>query len=124
MPESRLDVAALYVALDSKRQQLGLSWRQVASQAGVGASTLSRMAQKNNPDVDSFIALVQWLRISAEEFMRGESQSDNGTGQANEPAQMVASLLRADRNLDADSASAIDDILRAAMRLAKKSSTD
>ena len=35
-------------------------------------------------------------------------------------AQAVASLLRADKNLDPDSAAAIDDILQAAMRLAEK----
>jgi hypothetical protein len=32
----------------------------------------------------------------------------------------VASLLRADKNLDPDSVAAIDDILQAAMRLAEK----
>lgn len=118
--EPRLDVAALYVTLDSERQQRGLSWRQVAHEAGVGPSTLSRMAQGNRPDVDSFVALVQWLGVPAEQFMRGgQSQS-----QPTSPAQAVASLLRADKNLDPDSAAAIDDILRAAMRLAEKRTRD
>lgn len=118
MAEGRLDVGALYVTLDSERQARGLSWRQVATQAGVGPSTLSRMAQGNRPDVDSFVALVQWLGMPAEQFMRGGTAGDTPT--ATEPAQAVASLLRADRNLDPDSAAAIDDILRAAMRLAGK----
>jgi transcriptional regulator with XRE-family HTH domain len=118
MAEGRLDVAALYVTLDSERQQRGLSWRQVATQAGVGPSTLSRMAQGNRPDVDSFVALVQWLGMPAEQFMRGGAPEDATT--AAEPAQAVASLLRADKTLDPDSAAAIDDILRAAMRLAGK----
>jgi transcriptional regulator with XRE-family HTH domain len=119
MAQSRLDVAALYVTLDSERQQRELSWRQLAQEAGVGPSTLSRMAQGNRPDVDSFVALVQWLGMPAEQFMRG------GLGDADDrrptvPAQAVASLLRADKNLDPDSAGAIDDILQAAMRLAQK----
>ena len=118
MAEGRLDVAALYVTLDSERQQRRLSWRQVATQAGVGPSTLSRMAQGNRPDVDSFVALVQWLGMPAEQFMRGGAGGDAHT--AAEPAQAVASLLRADKTLDPDSAAAIDDILRAAMRLAGK----
>lgn len=116
MAEPRLDVAALYVTLDSERRQRGLSWRQVAHEAGVGPSTLSRMAQGNRPDVDSFVALVQWLGVAAEQFMRGGA----GGHQATTPAQAVASLLRADKDLDPDSAAAIDDILQAAMRLAEK----
>lgn len=119
MAQSRLDVAALYVTLDSERQQRGLSWRQVAHEAGVGPSTLSRMGQGNRPDVDSFVALVQWLGMPAEHFMRS-SADDAADHQATGPAQAVASLLRADKNLDPDSAAAIDDILQAAMRLAEK----
>ncbi len=119
MAQSRLDVAAFYVTLDSERQQRKLSWRQLAHEAGVGPSTLSRMAQGNRPDVDSFVALVQWLGMPAEQFMRG-SKEGAGEREATVPAQAVASLLRADRNLDPDSAAAIDDILQAAMRLAGK----
>jgi transcriptional regulator with XRE-family HTH domain len=121
--QSRLDVAALYVTLDSERQQRGLSWRQVAQGAGVGPSTLSRMAQGNRPDVDSFVALVQWLGVPAEQFMRG-GPDEAAERKATVPAQAVASLLRADRNLDPDSASAIDDILQAAMRLAERGVKD
>jgi transcriptional regulator with XRE-family HTH domain len=118
MPQSWLDVDALYVTLDSERRQRGLSWRQLAQEAGVGPSTLSRMAQGNRPDVDSFAALVHWLGLPAEEFMRhADPESER---QATGPAQAVASLLRADKNLDPDSAAAIDDILQAAMRLAEK----
>ena len=123
MAESRLDVAALYVTLDSERRQRELSWREVAHQAGVGPSTLSRMAQGHRPDVDSFVALVQWLGMPAEQFMRGGA-GGAGQSQATAPAQAVASLLRADKNLDPDSAAAIDDILQAAMRLAAKRSRD
>jgi transcriptional regulator with XRE-family HTH domain len=119
MAESRLNVVALYRTLDSERQQRQLSWRQVAHDAGVGPSTLSRMAQGKHPDVDSFVALVQWLGMPAEQFMRGGAQQA-GQRQATVPAQAVASLLRADKNLDPDSVAAIDDILQAAMRLAEK----
>jgi transcriptional regulator with XRE-family HTH domain len=120
MAQSRLDVAALYVTLDSERRQRALSWRQVAHEAGVGPSTLSRMAQGNRPDVDSFVALVQWLGLPAEQFMRDPQSSGEQPHQPTVPAQAVASLLRADKDLDPESAAAIDDILQAAMRLAEK----
>ncbi len=122
MTQPRLDVAALYLTLDAERRQRGLSWRQLAQGAGIGASTLSRMAQGNRPDVDSFVALVQWLGVPAEQFMRGGAERTSGH-QATAPAQAVASLLRADQTLDPDSAAAIDDILQAAMRLAGKRTT-
>ena len=113
-------MAALYATLDSERQQRELSWRQVAAQAGVGASTLSRLAQGNRPDVDSFAALVHWLGMSADQFMRHPEAEGGPAHEATLPAQAMASLLRADKNLDPDSAAAIDDILQAAMRLAEK----
>jgi len=120
MAQNRLDVAALYVTLDSERQQRCLSWRQVATAAGIGPSTLSRMAQGHRPDVDSFVALVHWLGLPAEQFMRHPESPADVRHHATGPAQAVASLLRADKNLDPDSAAAIDDILQAAMRLAEK----
>jgi len=120
MAQSRLDVAALYVTLDSERHQRRLSWRQLAQEAGVGASTLSRMAQGNRPDVDSFAALVHWLGLPADQFMRHPETESGEPPQATSQAHAVASLLRADKNLDPDSAAAIDDILQAAMLLAEK----
>ena len=43
MTTPHLDVPALYAALDAARRSKKLSWREVASAAGVSASTLSRM---------------------------------------------------------------------------------
>lgn len=119
MAQSRLDVAALHAALDRERQERGkLSWRQVAQQAGVGASTLSRLAQGHRPDVDSFAALLHWLGLPAEEFLRHPSGAAALT--AAPATEAVASLLRANKDLDPDSADAISNILEAAMRLAEK----
>ena len=69
MEEARLDVAALYAALDTQRQSRGMSWRQVAKEAGISPSTLTRMTQEKRPDVDSFAALVSWLGLSADRFL-------------------------------------------------------
>jgi transcriptional regulator with XRE-family HTH domain len=65
----RLDAGKLYAALDAERQANGLSWRQLAADAGVSTSLVSRMGNGHRPDLDGFIALVQWLGMPAETFM-------------------------------------------------------
>ena len=65
----RMDTRRLYDALDAQRRARDLSWRQLAQQAGVSPSLLSRMGNGQRPDLDGFIALVQWLGAQAEEFM-------------------------------------------------------
>jgi transcriptional regulator with XRE-family HTH domain len=66
---AQLDTEALYQALDLTRRDRGLSWRQVAAEAGIGASTLSRMRRGKRPDVDAFASLVTWLGSSADGFL-------------------------------------------------------
>lgn len=119
MPGSRVDVEALYGTLNRARTERGqLSWRQVARQAGVGPSTLSRLAQGHRPDVDSFAALVHWLGMPAEDFMRHAAL--NQTPPAVPTTEAVASLLRGRRDLDPVSADAIGRILDSVMKLAER----
>lgn len=65
----RIDVAALHDALDGERRARGASWRELAKAVGVSPSLLTRMGQGHRPDLESFAALVQWLRQPAERFM-------------------------------------------------------
>ena len=51
---------ALNLALDTMRGAKSLNWKQVAEEAGVSASTLSRMTMGKNPDADSLARLVHW----------------------------------------------------------------
>ncbi|EHR48693.1 Helix-turn-helix protein [Saccharomonospora marina XMU15] len=67
--EGRMDARGLHDALDAQRRARGLSWRQLAEEAGVSPSLLSRMGNGHRPDLDGFIALVQWLGSPAEDFM-------------------------------------------------------
>jgi hypothetical protein len=55
------DPDALYVALDRRRRQDKLRWRDVAHQAGVSASTLTRISQLKHPDANSLVRLLSWL---------------------------------------------------------------
>jgi transcriptional regulator with XRE-family HTH domain len=118
MPETRVDVEALYAALDNKRKAEGTSWREIARQLDVSPSTFSRMAQGRRPDVDTFATLLHWLGMPAELFMRGATATA-----AEEPVAMVSSYLRSARNVKPEDAEALEDIFRAAYnRLVRESS--
>src|SRR5882724_655878 len=69
MPETTVDVDALYAALDRKRQEAKLSWRALAGKLEITPSTFTRMAQGLKPDVDTFATLIRWLGRSQEEFL-------------------------------------------------------
>ena len=120
MPENttQLDVSALYVCLDAARLERGkLSWREVARQAGVSPSTLTRMAQGKRPDVDGLAALSRWLGIPVEQFIRSRPGAP-GRRTLSKPATMAAitAVLRADRHLSEQDAEYIQQALDAAYK--------
>jgi transcriptional regulator with XRE-family HTH domain len=118
MPETTVDVEALYAALDSKRKTHGVSWREIARELDVSPSTFSRMAQGRRPDVDTFATLLRWLGMPAESFMRGATSP----AATEEPVAMVSSYLRSARNVSPEDAEALEDIFRAAYnRLVRES---
>ncbi len=105
------DADAFYAALDAHRKSLGITWRKVATEAGVSASTLTRMAQGKRPDVDSLARLACWAGLDADDYIRPGRCSD--TRQA-EPLAMVSTYLKSDRNLTSEAATALDELVKAA----------
>jgi transcriptional regulator with XRE-family HTH domain len=105
------DVEAFYAALDSQRTALNMTWKDVAAEASVSASTLTRMSDGKRPDVDGLAALLRWSGLRAETFIR---KTEN-QGKPETLAQ-VSAVLRADRTLSKESAAALDQIFRAAYR--------
>lgn len=57
----RLNVEALYLRLDRERRTRKVRWRSIALEAGVSASTLTRISQGNTPDADALVSLLAWL---------------------------------------------------------------
>jgi transcriptional regulator with XRE-family HTH domain len=106
-----VDIAVLYDALDAQRRARDLSWRQLAGEAGVSPSTLTRMAQGRHPDLDGFASLTKWLGVPAERFIG--SGDPPPTDQA-EPAAYVLSYLRARRDISPKNAKALSEIVQAA----------
>ena len=66
----RFDPKALYQALDEKRKSREMSWREVAREIGVSVSTIRRTQIGGRMEVDGMLAMVTWLDVSVEDFVR------------------------------------------------------
>lgn len=112
-----VDVVGLHAALDAAREGRGWSWRQLARELGLSASTMSRLANGHKPDVDAFAAMVAWLKADANRFIITDVQRREGVEQ-DEPDLVaeLAPLLRARRDLDDRDVEHLQELIRAAVR--------
>ena len=67
---ARFDSGAFFAALDAERQARQCTWKQVAEECGISASTLSRMSQGRHPDVNGLAALAAWSGLDMDRFVR------------------------------------------------------
>ena len=109
--KARFDGNAFYAALDSERQARQCTWRGVAKESGVSASTLTRIAQGKRPDVDSLAALSAWSGLDVGRFVRS-----NTFKKQPEPLAVISSCLRSDPRLNEEAAAALDQMVKAAYR--------
>ncbi len=114
VPRTQINVSGLYAALDAVREHRKLSWRQMAREVGVSPSTFSRLANKQKPDVDAFLAMVRWLKVPAERFMIDEE--DEAAREAPELMAELAPLLRARQDLNSEDKKYLEELIGAAMR--------
>jgi transcriptional regulator with XRE-family HTH domain len=101
----RFDSDAFYAALNAARLSRQKTWKEVAEEAGVNASTLSRIGQGAKPDVNGLAALLAWSKLKAELFIRGSDEQEA------EPIAKITALLRADPKLTPTNAKLIEDIV-------------
>ena len=102
------DTEAFYDALDAVRLARRKTWKQVAGESGISASTLTRMAQGKRPDVDGLAALAAWSGLAADDYVRSDT-----TRPAVEPLAKISTYLRSDKNLSRESATALDELIKA-----------
>jgi transcriptional regulator with XRE-family HTH domain len=119
MAEAKLDMDALMAALDAERKAHDISWRELARQAKVSPSSLTRMQQGKNPDVNTFASLLEWLAMPAERFMLSEQHARKQNSHPH-PVAIASTLLRGKKNMPAKAAKALDELVRAAYALAKE----
>lgn len=108
---AHFDVSALHAALDAERVARSMTWKDVAAESGVSASTLTRLSQGRRPDVDSLSALSGWLGISAEQFMGGRQRAA-AFGTAS-PLAQISTIIRDDPDLNPDAAAALEELIKA-----------
>jgi len=117
-PNPTVNVRKLGLAVRSKRRKDKMTLVQVAEQTGISAATLSRLerqiddgeAVKITPDLHTITLLAKWLSVSVDDFL---PTSILEVREQNMP-EFVEAHLRADRNLDNESAKKLADLFRLA----------
>jgi transcriptional regulator with XRE-family HTH domain len=117
-------------AIRRRREELGLSLRDVADKTGVSASTLSRIENgTGKPDADNIARLTSWLNMPMERVLSGRHpDSDEAPAVIYYPhestPEIVEAHLRADRNLTPETANALSELFRVAYTQFSRSSQD
>ena len=104
MRSQRFDFDAFYAALDDIRRSRGTTWRQVAREAEVSPSSLTRMAKGSRPDIDTVASLAAWAELDPATFFPQAAEKS--------PLSMVAAYIHRDPALTPEAASALERIVR------------
>jgi transcriptional regulator with XRE-family HTH domain len=105
----RFDSATYFQALEATVQARGLRWKDVSTQTGISASTLSRMSQGKGPDSASLATLAAWSSLNPADFVALENRTAEP-----EPLARVSALLRHDPRLSPAAADMLDQMIRSA----------
>ena len=118
--ENFINTVELGQAIKRRREELGLSLRNVADVTNVSASTLSRIENgTGKPDADNIARLTGWLDMPIDRVMN-KHQSSNEVVDAivyyphEATPEIVEAHLRADKNLTPETAKALSELFRVA----------
>ncbi|MCA9751668.1 MAG: helix-turn-helix transcriptional regulator [Gemmatimonadetes bacterium] len=115
-----MDFTVLARATRKFRKEQGLSLRSAAEQCGVSASTLSRIEREEaRPDIDTIRRVVDWAGLPLEKVLLRRRDTEGRRKPASKPAEVMARFeahLRAEPNLDPDTADALAGFLKIAYR--------
>ena len=117
---SLVNVAELGKYLKRTRLNDHLSLRAVAKETQVSASTLSRIENGSGvPDAETLARLARWLGIPLERIVetRGQDPHEPVVYYPHESTpDIVEAHLRADRNLNSETANALSELFRVAYK--------
>lgn len=114
-----INVAELGRAIRQKRLEEKLSLRDVADETKVSASTLSRIENgTGKPDAENIAALTRWLNMPVERVVTGPGSAESRPTVVYFPnestPEIILAHLRADPNLDEETAQALGQLFRVA----------
>ncbi|MCB1025218.1 MAG: helix-turn-helix transcriptional regulator [Acidobacteria bacterium] len=117
--ESLISTIELGRAIKRRREELGLSLRDVADKTEVSASTLSRIENgTGKPDADNIARLTSWLDMPIDRVMKKQGNDGSVEPVVYYPheatPEIVEAHLRADKNLSPDTAKALSELFRVA----------
>ena len=84
-------------------------WSRVSEESGAGASTLTRITQRNRPDLDTLAALSAGSGLEVARLTRGGPLKNDL-----EPLAVISPCLRSDSRLNEEAATAFDHMVKAA----------
>lgn len=108
-PDKGFDADAFYRALAATVTAKGITWKKVAQDTGVSATTLTRMAQGRRPDSSSLAILASWAGLDVASFVSME-----GAPEKPESLAMATHYLRSDPHLNQAAKDALEAMLTAA----------
>ena len=127
--KSGVNTSELGDAVHRRREQQGMSLRDVADETGVSASTLSRIENgTGKPDADNIARLAAWLDMPIERVMHPGSRSAADPKPVvyyphESTPEIVEAHLRADRHLTPETAKALSELFRVAYTQFSQTST-
>jgi transcriptional regulator with XRE-family HTH domain len=117
--ESLINTKELGEAIKRRREELGLSLRDVADKTNVSASTLSRIENgTGKPDADNIARLTGWLDMPVDRVMKKSAEEVEAVVYYPHEAtpEIVQAHLRADKNLTPETAAALSELFRVAYK--------
>jgi|SRR4051794_949576 len=117
-------------AIRRRRDELGLSLRDVADKTSVSASTLSRIENgTGKPDADNIARLTAWLDMPMERILSGKAAGAEEASAViyfphESTPEIVEAHLRADQNLTPETAAALSELFRVAYTQFSRSPSD
>lgn len=113
MAHTNIDVGRLVSVLETRIEADRLSWRQAAGQIGVSPSLLSRLRNRQRPDLDAYVLIVRWLDMSTEDFLEEEGNEKKQPELASE----VSALLRARRDLSDGDKTLLENVFKSGLQV-------
>jgi transcriptional regulator with XRE-family HTH domain len=117
--ENFINTGELGRAIKRRREELGLSLRDVADVTNVSASTLSRIENgTGKPDADNIARLTGWLDMPIDRVMSKTTTDVEAVVYYPHEAtpEIVEAHLRADKKLTPETAKALSELFRVAYK--------